>query len=53
VVLSPELANAALGETRILSHHHRKTNKKVGQWWLTPVILVTQEAEIRRITVGS
>jgi hypothetical protein len=22
-------------------------------WWLTPVILATQEAEIRRITVGS
>jgi hypothetical protein len=22
-----------------------------GCWWLTPVILVTQEAEIRRITV--
>jgi hypothetical protein len=22
-------------------------------WWLTPVILVTQEAEIRRITVQS
>jgi hypothetical protein len=22
-----------------------------GQWWLTPVILATQKAEIRRITV--
>jgi hypothetical protein len=22
-----------------------------GRWWLTPVILATQEAEIRRITV--
>jgi hypothetical protein len=22
-------------------------------WWLTPVILATQEAEIRRISVGS
>jgi hypothetical protein len=24
-----------------------------GYWWLTPVILATQEAEIRRITVQS
>jgi hypothetical protein len=24
-----------------------------GRWWLTPVILATQEAEIRRITVRS
>jgi hypothetical protein len=24
-----------------------------GRWWLTPVILATQEAEIRRITVQS
>jgi hypothetical protein len=23
------------------------------KWWLTPVILATQEAEIRRFTVGS
>jgi hypothetical protein len=28
------------------------TKKQVaGHWWLTPVILATQEAEIRRITV--
>jgi hypothetical protein len=26
-----------------------KTVKNVGHWWLKPVILVTQEAEIRRI----
>jgi hypothetical protein len=25
----------------------------VGHWWLTPVILATQEAEVRRITVQS
>jgi hypothetical protein len=24
-----------------------------GRWWLTPVILATQEIEIRRIKVGS
>jgi hypothetical protein len=24
-----------------------------GHWWLTPVILATQEVEIRRITVQS
>jgi hypothetical protein len=26
---------------------------KAGCWWLTPVILVTQEAEVRRIVVQS
>jgi hypothetical protein len=26
---------------------------KAGCWWLTPAILATQEAEIRRITVQS
>jgi hypothetical protein len=25
--------------------------KEAGRWWLTPVILATQEAEIRRIVV--
>jgi hypothetical protein len=25
----------------------------IGLWWLTPVILATQEAEIKRITVQS
>jgi hypothetical protein len=25
----------------------------VGHWWLTPVILATQEAEVRRIEVRS
>jgi hypothetical protein len=28
-------------------------NKGAGCWWLTPVILATQEAEIRGITVWS
>jgi hypothetical protein len=28
-------------------------NKEAGCWWLTPIILATQEAEIRRIMVGS
>jgi hypothetical protein len=31
-----------------------KTGKDIARrWWLTPVILATQEAEIRRITVRS
>jgi hypothetical protein len=29
-----------------------KVKKKLaGHWWLTPIILATQEAEIRRIVV--
>jgi hypothetical protein len=34
----------------------KQTNKQknvTGRWWLTPVILVTQEAEIRRIEFQS
>jgi hypothetical protein len=30
-----------------------KKGKKPGAWWLTPVILATQEAEIRRTEVRS
>jgi hypothetical protein len=30
-----------------------KTLIHVGHWWLTPVILATQEAEIRRFTIQS
>jgi hypothetical protein len=26
---------------------------RAGLWWLTPIILATQEADIRRIVVGS
>jgi hypothetical protein len=29
-----------------------KTEEKAKHWWLTPVILATPEAEIRRIKVG-
>jgi hypothetical protein len=30
-----------------------KKGERDGRWWLTPVILATQEAEIRRIMVRS
>jgi hypothetical protein len=30
-----------------------RTSEAAGLQWLTPVILATQEAEIRRIVVGS
>jgi hypothetical protein len=30
---------------------HQKTILEARYWWLTPVILATQEAEIRRILV--
>jgi hypothetical protein len=29
----------------------KKKKKKAGDWWVTPVILATQEAKIRRILV--
>jgi hypothetical protein len=34
----------------IISHVIKKT-LYVGHWWLTPVILATEEVDIRRITV--
>jgi hypothetical protein len=37
----------ALGEVVTL----KKSLQEIGHWWLTPVILATQEAEIRRITI--
>jgi hypothetical protein len=37
--------------TYLMFYIHRKI--RVGHGWLMPVILVTQEAEIRRITVQS
>jgi hypothetical protein len=33
------------------SHNVSPKNEAAGCWWLTPVILDTQEAEIRRIVV--
>jgi hypothetical protein len=32
---------------------YKKINEQAGCWWLTPIILATQEAEIRRIAVQS
>jgi hypothetical protein len=31
----------------------KKKKEETGYWWLTPVILATQEADIRRIEVQS
>jgi hypothetical protein len=45
------LARAGLGFNS--QHCKKKVMCLVTCWWLTPVILATQEAEIRRITVRS
>jgi hypothetical protein len=34
-------------------HQSSEEGKGLGSWWLKPVIPATQEAEIRRIVVGS
>jgi hypothetical protein len=34
-----------------MRHHYSQEMPKARHWWLTPVILATQEAEIRRIEV--
>jgi hypothetical protein len=37
-----------------LEHLRLKIKREPGAgWWLTPIILATQEAEIRRITIRS
>jgi hypothetical protein len=40
-------------ENQLLDFQQQKKKKKVSHQWLTPVILATQEAEIRRIEVHS
>jgi hypothetical protein len=35
----------------VYSENNNKIMSAAGHWWLTPVILATQEAEIRRIGV--
>jgi hypothetical protein len=40
-------------ETLGLIPSRKKKCDIVGHWWLTPVILAIQEAEIRRVTVRS
>jgi hypothetical protein len=32
-------------------YKHKKSSRQARHWWFTPVILATQEAEIRRIAV--
>jgi hypothetical protein len=36
-----------------IPEEERRKNEVTGCWWLTPVILATQKAEIRRVTVQS
>jgi hypothetical protein len=43
----------SLKNKKIKIKKKNKIKKIVGCWWLTPVILATQEAEIRRIVVQS
>jgi hypothetical protein len=43
----------ARGSVPSLKNKKIKIKKIVGCWWLMPVILATQEAEIRRIVVQS
>jgi hypothetical protein len=38
-------------ETRPKEDFNSKVVEKAGNWWLTPVILITLEAEIGRIMV--
>jgi hypothetical protein len=33
--------------------HHQESEKAARHWWLTPVILATQKADIRRIMIRS
>jgi hypothetical protein len=35
------------------NRNNQTNTSKPGHWWLTPVILATQKAEIRTITVQS
>jgi hypothetical protein len=42
-----------LGKTGFSCRFSFKKDFPAGHWWLTPVILATQEAEIRRIAAQS
>jgi hypothetical protein len=42
-----------LSSATSIRNSFQKKLKQAGCWWLVPVILATQEAEIRRITVRS
>jgi hypothetical protein len=48
---SSDLLSNNEGETHKLVFNTNKKRTGAGRWWLTPVILATQEAEIRRIGV--
>jgi hypothetical protein len=49
---SPGLNNTQV-ESLVVKETPIKTTLRAGCWWLMPVILATQEAEIRRITAQS
>jgi hypothetical protein len=56
-IISPEQQESRV-KTRIFNEQklhsgNQETAVRAGCWWLTPVVLATQEAEIRRITVES
>jgi hypothetical protein len=48
----PNKSTIFLTKTLVSPFYNRK-NQRAGCWWLTPVILATQEVEIRRIMVRS
>jgi hypothetical protein len=39
------------GNEEIKKHLNPKVFSRAWHWWLTPIILATKEAEIKRITV--
>jgi hypothetical protein len=51
--LTPFNCTLKMVKMKMPSLKRKKKYSLSGCWWLTPVTLATQQAEIRRITVGS